>query len=279
MAGSTSTSIVLPQRPRPRPSSSPSRCSAAKTSTAEYFAPPARIVRITGSTESGWVGQEVAELGQPLGHPGSLVQQLPRRQERPERRGHRPRERPLDPRPGRQVGVPHRLVAEELQLADVGRPTRRRCGSAGRGAASGCRGRARSAPATTSKTVARSGTVRADQADAVQRPAGRHQADGADQSAGRLEADDPVERRRHPSRTGGVGGHRERHLAGGHRERRPGTGPARDQVRRRRRCAASGTGCGCRSGRWRTGRGWSCRRRSRRPSISRWTTGAVAVAR
>ena len=69
-----------------------------------------------------------------------------------------------------------------------------------------------------------------DQADAVQRFAGRHQPDGAQQSAGRFEPDHPVERRGHPARAGGVGRDRERHLAQRDRQRGARTGAARDQL-------------------------------------------------
>ena len=50
--------------------------------------------------------------------------------------------------------------------------------------------------------------------------------------------------------------------------------PARRSGRRRRRCAGAVRACGCRSARWRTGRGWSCRRGSRPRRAAGATAGA-----
>ena len=103
------------------------------------------------------VGQEVAELGEPLRHPRPLVQQLPGGEERPERRARRALEGALDPAPGRQVGPAHRFVTEELQLGH-GRQTDSEADRVGEVAAArpGVGISPVVEPATTSKTPARS---------------------------------------------------------------------------------------------------------------------------
>ena len=86
----------------------------------------------------------------------------------------------------------------------------------------------------------------------------------------------PHKRRGHPAGAGGVGAERERHLAGGDRRppsrssSRPAISVGIERVAAARRSAATG----CRRGRWRTGRGWSCPTKTAPAASSCSTTGA-----
>ena len=77
----------------------------------------------------------------------------------------------------------------------------------------------------------RIGDRRRQRADAVERRRERLHAVALDPRGGRLEPDDAAERRGHADRAGRVGADRARHDAGGHRDRRPRRGAARDPPR------------------------------------------------
>ena len=118
------------------------------------------------------------------------------------------------------------------------------------------------------------GDVEREDRDRVERAAGGNDAGRRQRAERGLQADDPVERRRNAARSRGVGAERERARA----PRRPRS-PSPSSIRRERdrpsaRCAGRHRASGRRRGRWRTGRGWSCRRRSRPPASSRSTTKA-----
>ena len=217
--------------------------------------------------------EELTELQQALGYPGPGVEQLAGLQEGRQRGEHGGQDLGHLVA-GREVGELHRRVAEEVQLV-------------GGGQADPHRGqvdvRTPRCPAPRVTLVhpddhvehpAQIGDGGRHQADAVQGAAGGHQAHGADQPAGRLVAEDAVEGGGDPARAGGVGGHGERHLAGGDRE---GGARARAAEIRSPPYTLRGTvyGVGCRSGRWRTGPGWSCRPGSRPRRAAARPPGAV----
>ena len=148
------------------------------------------------------------------------------------------------------VGRPRRGHADAWRPGHRWRPAR----------ASGCP----LPPCITAATAAASATVRGEHRRAVEAAHRRHDADVAHPPDGRLQPDDPVQRRRHPARAGGVGAQGERHQPEGHGHGRAGARSAGHERRVERRSAACRTASGCRPGRWRTGRGWPCRRRSPR---------------
>ena len=100
--------------------------------------------------------------------------------------------------------------------------------------------------------------------DAVDGGAGRLHPVHRHRAGRTLDADDPAERGGHPARAGGVGAEREADEAARPRRRPSPTRTRRHDGRGRAGCAACRRATGCRPARWRTGRGWSCRRRSRR---------------
>ena len=116
---------------------------------------------------------------------------------------------------------------------------------------------------STRCTASASSTLRREDRDGVERAARRHHAARGDAAERRLQADDVAEGRRDAAGPGGVGAEREADDAGRDRAGRAGGRAARHVARRRTRCAARRTGCACRRGRWRTGRGWSCRSAAR----------------
>ena len=120
-------------------------------------------------------------------------------------------------------------------------------------------------PASTSSTVAASATVVVNaETQSKEAMAGTTPSLGRRARRG-LQADQPTQRGGDPSRTGGVGPQRERHLAARHRHRRPRARTPGDVLGHRGGCDTVRTAVtGCRPGRWRTGRGWSCPRRRRR---------------
>ena len=93
----------------------------------------------------------------------------------------------------------------------------------------------------------------------------------ADAARRRLQADDVVEAGRHAARSRRVGAEREGHVAARHGDGRARARAAADAIGRRRCAGSAGrTASACRRGRWRTGRGWSCRCTPHRPrSVAR----------
>ena len=103
--------------------SSPRRCSAAKTSVAVY------AVHLPGwcGSPAGWppAGRPGSRrIGQPFRHPWPRVEQCARVQERPERDSRCGR-RPVDPGPGRQVGLRIGPSPKNSNSATSGSPMRK----------------------------------------------------------------------------------------------------------------------------------------------------------
>ena len=89
-------------------------------------------------------------------------------------------------------------------------------------------------------------------------PRGGHAADG------RLQPDDVAEGSGHAAGSGGVRAQGKRHDAGRNRAGRAGRRSAGHSAEGRTHCVACRTGCACRRGPSRTGRGSSCRSAARR---------------
>ena len=174
------------------------------------------------------LGEEGAELDQPFGDPGSLVQQGARGEERAERgvdRGRRSRSSPSLTSGARRPSRRRRRTPARRRRGARSGWSRRRSGGPRRR-----HGSRSSRPTMTSKTADDVVDVPGHQADAVQRPAGRHQPDRADQPARGLEADDAVEGGGYATGSRGVGGDGERHLAERDGQRGAGAGAAGDQL-------------------------------------------------
>ena len=177
----------------------------------------------------GVLGQELAELDEPLGHPRALVEQSARGQEGCER--------DLDDVavlgqavPETEVRAVLGLVAEELELVDRRQTDPDPGPGVVRRAAVARPGSASSRPATTSKTRSTSSTlpaIRLMQSSDLH--AGTSPTALISPREG-LNPIDAVERGGDPAGARGVRGHRERHLAQRHGERGPGARAARDQV-------------------------------------------------
>jgi hypothetical protein len=126
-------------------------------------------------------GEEIAELCESLGDPRSGVQQGARVQERTERHVDGTAEIPFHPRSRHQVRLPHRAVAEELQFGDIGEPDAEVVNVAGIPSADPAVGVVVIDLGDEVEHPGQVGHGSGQQADAVQRAAGRHESDGADQ--------------------------------------------------------------------------------------------------
>ena len=226
------------------------------------------IAATTASTSCRVAGDELADRGRALGDPRALVEEARRRQRRA-----RSRSRPGQAEPARVVerggpGAAAPAVAEEVELPGGGTPilggaeaarAQARGGGAGAGAGGGGpagapgRARARAGPRVGVVAVrCRGGRV--DPRPASATPRAKIETQSSVRQAGttppvlstperRLEADDPVERRRHAARPGGVGAEREADQC-----RRPPRRPSPSSTRRRcsgrrRRCGRPRTAC------------------------------------
>ena len=190
------------------------------------------MLAITGSTAPGWSARKSPNSSQPLGDPGPGVQQLAGLQERRQRR-----------RDHRGTVSATRLAGRQRWAAAIawspknsssaksGSPTR----TASRSVSVRPRGRLHGSRSSGRRDdvehVARSATgvpaIRLMQSS--ERQAGTRPTVLIRPRDG-LKPSDAVEGRRHPSRTGRVGRHGERHLAQRHRQRRTGARAAGDQV-------------------------------------------------
>ena len=233
--------------------------------------------RTVGSIASGWRSSR-------LSHDGvRSATQGPRRAARRSRAA--ARSRSARPR------APSARSAAIGALVGRGRSRRRR----GRSAASGRRRAARARPCCAARREvavgvgvvaafderraprAASATREGEDRHAVEAAARRHHAARADAARRRLQADDVVEAGRHAARAGGVGAERERHFAARDDDRRARARAAADAVGGERAARPRRRASACRPGRSRTGRGWSCRRRRRRPRSASATQCAWAA--
>ena len=176
------------------------------------------------------IGEEVAELDEPLGDPRALVEQFAGGEERLRAR---PRRRWRAARAGRgRRGARVRIASSPKNSSSPtgGSPTRidRRPRSAA--PRSRRHGSSSSRPTITSKTRSTSSTEPAIRLmQSSDRQAGTSPTVLISPRDG-LKPTTPLSAGGHPARAGRVGGDRERHLAERHRQRRPGARAAGDQL-------------------------------------------------
>ena len=119
MAGSTSTSISCQSSGDLRRAARRVDARPRTHRPREYFAPLSRIVRITGRIESGLLARKSPNSANRSATHGPWYSSSPAARNGPNGARHGAVEVLFDPRPGRQVGGPHRLVTEELEFADI----------------------------------------------------------------------------------------------------------------------------------------------------------------